>query len=81
MRRFRDRLDGSYRVVRIRRLKRIMFLLFGVFIIVVGAVMMIVGGASLSPFFLPLDIFVPVTLYLLIVLSILNFFFRDLEVR
>ncbi len=62
-------------------MKRIMFLLFGIFIIVVGALMMALGGASLSPFFLPLDVFVVVTLYLLIVLSVLNFFFRDLEVR
>ncbi|MFQ5885034.1 MAG: tetratricopeptide repeat protein, partial [Thermoplasmata archaeon] len=81
MRRFRDRLEGGYRVIRIRRIKRIMFLLFGILIIVVGALMMILNGASLSPFYLPLDVFLVVTLYLLIVLSVLNFFFRDLEVR
>ncbi|UCD92005.1 MAG: tetratricopeptide repeat protein, partial [Methanobacteriota archaeon] len=48
---------------------------------VAGAMMMVFNGASLSPFFLPLDVFLIVTLYLLIVLSVMNFFFRDLEVR
>ena len=62
-------------------MKRIMFVLFGVFIIVAGVLMMIFNGANLSPFFLPLDVFVTIALYLLIVLSVMNFFFRDLEVR
>lgn len=58
-----------------------MFVVFGVLILVLGTVVMMLAGLSLSPFFLPLDIFLYVALYLLVVLSVLNFFFRDLEVR
>lgn len=58
-----------------------MFLLFGVLIVVVGSLMMMFNGLTWSPFFLPLDVFLFVALYLLIILTILNFFFRDLEVR
>ncbi len=81
MRRFKDRLEGGYRVVRIRRLKRYMFLLFGILILVVGGVMMWVAGLSWDPFFLPLDIFLLVALYFLIVLTGMNFFFRNMEIR
>jgi tetratricopeptide (TPR) repeat protein len=58
-----------------------MFVVFGVLILVLGIVVMMLAGLSLSPFFLPLDVFLYVALYLLVVLCILNFFFRDLEVR
>jgi tetratricopeptide (TPR) repeat protein len=81
MRRFRDRLEGGYRVVRIRKLKRLMFLLFLVLIIVVGTVMMALNGLTLDPFFLPLDMFLLVTLYFLIIVTGLNFFFRNLEIK
>ncbi|MEE9223752.1 MAG: tetratricopeptide repeat protein [Thermoplasmata archaeon] len=81
MRRFRDRLEGGYRVVRIRKLKHMMYLLFGVLILIVGILMMILNGVTLDPFFLPLDMFLLVTLYFLIVVTGLNFFFRNLEIR
>ncbi|MCK4443935.1 MAG: hypothetical protein KAW09_05295, partial [Thermoplasmata archaeon] len=80
MRRFRDRLEGGYRVVRIRRLKRLTFLFFGIMILVVGSLMMYTYGLRWDPFFVPLDIFLTVTLVLLIVLSGVNFFFRNLEI-
>jgi len=81
MRRFRDRLEGGYRVVRIRRLKHYLWALFAVLILVVGILMMMLNGLSLDPFFLPLDIFLLVALYLLMILSGANFFFRNLEIR
>jgi tetratricopeptide (TPR) repeat protein len=80
MRRFRDRLEGGYRVVRIRKLKRIMFLIFGILILVGGIVMMLINGLTFDPFFLPLDIFLAVALYFLIIVTGLNFFFRNLEI-
>jgi tetratricopeptide (TPR) repeat protein len=81
MRRFRDRLEGGYRVVRIIKLKRIMFLIFGILILVGGIMMMVVNGLSFDPFFLPIDIFLAVTLYFLIIVTGLNFFFRNLEIK
>ena len=58
-----------------------MFLLFGILILVVGGLMMWVAGLSWDPFFLPLDIFLLVALLFLMVLTGLNFFFRNLEIR
>jgi tetratricopeptide (TPR) repeat protein len=58
-----------------------MFLFFGILIVVIGIVMMMLNGLSLDPFFLPLDVFLLVTLYLLIIVTGLNFFFRNLEIR
>ncbi len=58
-----------------------MFLLFGILILVVGGLMMWVAGLSWDPFFLPLDIFLLVALLFLLVLTGLNFFFRNLEIR
>jgi tetratricopeptide (TPR) repeat protein len=81
MRRFRDRLEGGYRVVRIRKLKRIMFLIFGILILVGGTMIMLINGLELDPFFLPIDIFLAVALYFLIIVTGLNFFFRNLEIR
>ncbi len=81
MKRFRDRLEGGYRVVRIRKLKHMMYLLFGVLILIVGILMMVLNGLTLDPFFLPLDLFLLVTLYFLIVVTGLNFFFRNLEIK
>lgn len=81
MRRFRDRLEGGYRVVRIRKLKHLMYLIFGILILVVGILMMVLNGVTLDPFFLPLDMFLLVTLYFLIVVTGLNFFFRNLEIK
>lgn len=81
MRRFRDRLEGGYRVVRIRKLKHLMYLIFGVLILVVGILMMVLNGLTLDPFFLPLDLFLLVTLYFLIIVTGLNFLFRNLEIK
>lgn len=58
-----------------------MFLLFGILILVVGGLMMWVAGLSWDPFFLPLDIFLLVALLFLMLLTGLNFFFRNLEIR
>jgi tetratricopeptide (TPR) repeat protein len=58
-----------------------MFLLFGILILVVGGLMMWVAGMSLDPFYLPLDIFLLAALLFLMVLTGLNFFFRNLEIR
>jgi tetratricopeptide (TPR) repeat protein len=58
-----------------------MFLFFGILILVIGVAMMILNGLSLDPFYLPLDIFLLVTLYLLIIVTGLNFFFRNLEIK
>ncbi len=58
-----------------------MYLLFGVLILVVGILMMVLNGLTLDPFFLPLDMFLLVTLYFLIIVTGLNFFFRNLEIK
>ncbi len=57
-----------------------MFLFFAIMILVVGSVMMYTYGLKWDPFFVPLDVFLTVTLVLLIVLSGVNFFFRNLEI-
>jgi hypothetical protein len=57
-----------------------MFVLFGILILVVGILIMALSGLSLDPFFLPLDVLLLVTLYLLIVMTGLNFFFRNMEI-
>ena len=81
MKRFVDRLEGGYRVVRIRRMRRIVYSILALITISFVAAVTVANGASLKPFYLPLDIAIGVALVMSLVWLSLSFVFRDLRIR
>lgn len=81
MRKVIDRLEGGYRVVRIRQIRRWVYLVIIFIIIGLSGMVMAANGASLYPFFLPLDMVIAVFLIMLLLWSTLGLFFRNLEIR
>jgi len=81
MKRFVDRLEGGYRVVRIRRIRRIVYAILALITIFFLAAVTAANGASLRPFYLPLDIVLGVALVMGLVWLFLSFVFRNLRIR
>ncbi|MCK4458056.1 MAG: tetratricopeptide repeat protein [Thermoplasmata archaeon] len=81
MKRFVDRLEGGYRVVRIRRMRRIVYAILALITIFFLAAVAAGNGASLRPFYLPLDIVLGVALVMGLVWLFLSFVFRNLRIR
>lgn len=81
MKRFVDRLEGGYRVVKIRRIRRIVYAMLALITIFLVAAVTIANGASLRPFYLPLDIALGVALVMVLVWLFLSFVFRNLRIR
>lgn len=81
MKRFVDRLEGGYRVVRIRRIRRIVYAILALTTIFLLAAVTAANGASLRPFYLPLDIVLGVALVMGLVWLLLSFVFRNLRIR
>src|SRR3990172_495426 len=78
---YKDRLEGGYQLLRIRRLKG--WIAAGV----IGATAALVAfsllaaGASAKPLFMPVDAFLPVLLVMLFIGAVLQMFFRSLGVK
>ena len=81
MKRFVDRLEGGYRVARIRKTRRIVYAILALITIFFVAAVTVANGASLKPFYLPLDIILGVALVMSLVWLSLSFVFRDLRIR
>jgi tetratricopeptide (TPR) repeat protein len=79
--RYKRKLEGAYQVVRLKRLRRRVFLIEGVLLVAVLLVVLAYNGASTNPFYLPLDVGLIFALAMLWVISLENFFFRNLEIR
>jgi len=74
-------LEDSIRLDRIRWIKRTLYIVQAVLLVVLGFMVVYVGGVQLKPFYLPLDAFVAVMVLLLLVICVEGFFFRVLEIR
>jgi len=81
MKRFVDRLEGGYRVVKIRRIRRYVYLILTLVTISFAIAVMAANGGSLRPFYLPLDIVIGVLLIMAVVWLALTFMFRNLRIR
>ena len=81
MDKYRDQLEGTTRLVRIRRIKRLVLILMFLLIFLLSAYALAIEGAGLKPFYFPLDFVLPLVLILLLVATFTNFVFRRLEMK
>ncbi|MFQ6106390.1 MAG: tetratricopeptide repeat protein [Thermoplasmata archaeon] len=81
MKRFVDRLEGGYRVVRIRRIRRIVYFILALITLAFAIIVIFANGGSLKPFFVPLDVVIGVMLVMVVVWFFISFVFRNLRIR
>ena len=81
MDKYREQLEGTTRLVRIRRIKRLVLILMFLLIFLLSAYALAIEGAGLKPFYFPLDFVLPLVLILLLVATFSNFVFRMLEMK
>src|SRR6266545_3158232 len=78
---YQDRIQGTDRLLRIRRIRRAAFGgLLALTVVLIGA-RLGSEGASLKPFFLPLNGIVEVSLIMGLVASIVGLYLRNLEIH
>src|SRR3990170_4785132 len=78
---YKDRLEGGYQLLRIRRLKG--WIAAGMIAATAALVAfsLLAAGASAKPLFMPVDAFLPVLLVMLFIGAVLQMFFRSLGVK
>src|SRR3989304_2107048 len=78
---YKDRLEGGYQLLRIRRLKG--WIAAGMIAAPAALVAfsLLAAGASAKPLFMPVDAFLPVLLVMLFIGAVLQMFFRSLGVK
>jgi tetratricopeptide (TPR) repeat protein len=81
MKKYKVTLEGGHRLLRLRRIKRVVYVLQLGLMVVVAAYLMVEDGASLKPLYLPLEAFLPIVLLWLLALTVQNFVFRAMEIR
>ncbi|KYK26807.1 MAG: hypothetical protein AYK23_02590 [Candidatus Proteinoplasmatales archaeon SG8-5] len=77
----KERLEGSYRLIRIKRIKLIFFsvqIILGIFL---GLIVALFMGMTLNPFYFPVDAFALLILIFLLIISGEAIYFKSLEVR
>lgn len=81
MNKYREQLEGTAQLFRIRRMKRLLAVVLVVVLLVLSVYAMAIGGAALKPLFLPIESFLPLVLVLLLIAGLASFVFRSLEIR
>lgn len=81
MNKYREQLEGTRQLFRIRRIKRAVMLLLLVLLVLLVGYAMALEGAGLKPFYAPLDAALPILLVVLLIATLSNFVFRALEMR
>ncbi|MBU4031699.1 MAG: tetratricopeptide repeat protein [Candidatus Thermoplasmatota archaeon] len=77
----RERLEGSYKLIRIKRIKLGFFSIEMALGLVLGFTMAFMFGAKFEPFYIPLDMFLFIILIMLLVITIEAIYFKGLEIR
>jgi DNA uptake protein ComE-like DNA-binding protein len=77
----KERLEGSYRLLRIRRIKIGFFVIQITLAIILGIFGGIFLGARSNPFYFPMDVFLFVFFLLLLFVAVEAIYFKGLEVR
>ncbi|MCK5547717.1 MAG: hypothetical protein KAI64_01795, partial [Thermoplasmata archaeon] len=80
MRKFRDKLELTYKSVRIRNIQRILIAVQLILIISLSVLILAISGVSLRPFYFPLDFVLFFLIVMLLVFSLEAIFFRVLEI-
>src|SRR3990170_3735333 len=81
MDRYREQLDGTHQLLRLRRIRRLILLFLFILALALASYAMIAEGAALKPVYLPLDAFLSVALVLLFVAFVVSLAFHTLELR
>jgi len=77
----KERLEGSYRLIRIKRIKLGFFLLQIILGLALGIVIAFLIGARLDPLFFPVDIFLFIFLLMMLFIAIEAIYFKGVEIR
>jgi tetratricopeptide (TPR) repeat protein len=75
-----ERIEGSFRLIAFRRLKRRIFLAEVIMLVAMAFVLMAIMGASLKPFYIPLDYFALMMFVLVLLLVPETQYLRLLEI-
>ena len=78
---YKDRLEGGYQLLRIRKLKGWVAAGMIAATAALVAFSLLAAGASAKPLFMPVDAFLPVLLVMLFIGAVLQMFFRSLGVK
>jgi len=78
---YRNRLDGGYRLLRVRNIKAWTHAALILATAALVALSLYSAGATLKPLYIPLEALLPPVLVMALIGSILEMFFRTLEIR
>ena len=81
MKPYQEKLEGGYRLIRIRDLKRAILLFIFILALAGWAYIWWAGGSGLKPFYAPFDAVLPWLLIMLLTIMATGIVFRDLEIR
>jgi hypothetical protein len=79
--RARTALEGTYLLARIIKIRRLLFVLQAVVFIILAIVLLVIGGATRDPLYIPIPSFLYLMLILFLLMTIEGFFFRIIEIR
>jgi tetratricopeptide (TPR) repeat protein len=77
----KERLEGSYRLIRIKRIKFGFFTIELVLGLVLGFVMAALMGAEFEPFYFPIDMFIFIMLIMTLLITIEAIYFKGMEIK
>ena len=78
---YQDRIQGTDRLLRIRRMRKVVYAILTVLAVLLIYLRFQSEGASLVPFYLPLNAVLEGALTIALVAALLGFYFRNLEVK
>ncbi|MEW5937533.1 MAG: helix-hairpin-helix domain-containing protein [Candidatus Thermoplasmatota archaeon] len=81
MKDFKARLDGSYGLVRFRRFRNRLFAIESAVLLLLAAGVLVLMGASLKPFYIPMDFLILMGLLLVLVLLVEFIYLRTIEIK
>jgi tetratricopeptide (TPR) repeat protein len=81
MKNIKERLEGSYRLIRIKRIKMGFFAIEMSLALVLGLTMAFLMGTTFEPFYFPVDVFSFIILIMLLVISVETIYFNGLELK
>ncbi len=78
----KEALAGGYRLANVRRVRRYLFIIQIIILILIPIIVILIEGrASLVPFYLPINSFIYFILLMALIMSVEAFFFKLLEMR
>lgn len=77
----KERLEGSYRLIRIRRIKLGFYIIELVLALILGSAVAVLMGAAAEPFYFPVDVFLFIILIMLLVITVETIYFNGLELK